>query len=303
MMKKLLILFVFILLINLNSFAQPTMTHGDVYNYNVGDVFVIRNYSKNVSAPWGGYSPTDSLYEKTTILSKYFSASTDTVFYNCLVKSKYVHYNQPYAQAPYFTVTYSTLANTLFYTNLNSPIQNYPFMMTSPCYTDSIDSIYNEPYPYCSKKIWHKEYVWGPTCFEEPFQKYDYVEGCGGPYYNYFSASEGTVFWRELIYYKKGIDSCGNNVSFTTGLSELSHSESDISVFPNPANNYTTITFSEPQKQTTIIITDAVGKVIRKLIFTGRQIRIEKGEMKEGVYFIRIIDEKKSSVVKKIIIQ
>ena len=88
-MKKLLIFFVFILLINLNSFAQLTMTHGDVYNYNVGDVFIIRSYGKDVSTSF--IIPTDTLYEKTTILNKYFSASSDTVFYSFIVKSKYVH--------------------------------------------------------------------------------------------------------------------------------------------------------------------------------------------------------------------
>ncbi|OFY84640.1 MAG: hypothetical protein A3F72_01395 [Bacteroidetes bacterium RIFCSPLOWO2_12_FULL_35_15] len=305
-MKKLLLFFVFISLFfkTLNSYAQLTMTHGDAYNYTVGDVFVIHSYSKNVSGPGGySYSPTDSLYEKTTILNKFFSASADTVFYNCLIKTKYVHYNQPYAQAPYFTFTYNTLTDTLFYTDLNSPIQNYPFMMTYPCYADSIDSVYIEPNPYCSKKIWHKEYVWGTNCFEEPFQKYDYVEGCGGPYYYYFDASGGSLNWRDLIYYKKGIDSCGQNVSFTTGLAELSNLESEITVFPNPMNTYTTITFSEPQKQATIILTDALGKEIKKINFTGKQLRIEKEEMKAGIYFIRIIDEKKSAVNKKIVIQ
>ncbi|MCE9540604.1 MAG: hypothetical protein K8R85_15500, partial [Bacteroidetes bacterium] len=211
-MKKLLILFVLISLslLNLNSFAQLTMTHGDVYNYNVGDVFLIRSYCQHVAEP--GYNSTDTTFEKTTILNKYFSLNADTVFYNCLTRTKNVQSFYPWGQPPYFTVTYHTLNDTLFYTDLHSPIQNYPFMETAPCYGDSIDSIYIQPYPYCSKKIWHKEYISGTNCFEEPFQIYDYVEGSGGPYFSYFSASSGCLFWKNLIYCKKGIDSCGADV-------------------------------------------------------------------------------------------
>src|ERR1017187_244159 len=115
-MKKPLILFVvlFLFFMNVNSFAQLTMTHGDVYNYNVGDVFLIRSYCDPV--PGGGYNPIDTLFEKTTILNKYVSLNSDTVFYTCLVKTKYVQSFTPWAQPPYFTITYHTLTDTLFYT-------------------------------------------------------------------------------------------------------------------------------------------------------------------------------------------
>ncbi len=300
-MKKVLIFFAVISLsiINLNCFAQLTMTHGDVYNYNVGDIFLIRSYCHNVSG--NQFDPTDTLYEKTSILNKYFSLNSDTVFYNCLVKTKYV---QPAQWAsPPFIVTYHNITDTLVYTDLHSPIQNYPFMITYPCYRDSIDSIYSQPYTYCSRKIWHKEYISGTNCFEEPFQKYDYVEGCGGPYHYYFDASSGCLNYRNLIYYKKGSDTCGANISFTTEVAALANLESEINIFPNPASSFTTIIFSEQQNQTCLIITDILGKEIKRLNFTGRQLRIEKGEISNGIYFVQITDEKKNVVTKKIVIE
>lgn len=303
-MKKRLMLFSLISfsLLNSNSFAQLTMTHGEVYNYNVGDVFLVRSYCQYVAGS-SSYNETDTIFEKTTILNKYFSLNGDTVFYNSLINTKDCQSFYPFGQAPYYTVTYNTHNDTSFYTDLQSPIQNYPFMETYPCYGDSIDSIYIQPNPYCSKKIWHKEYIFGTNCFEEPFQIYDYAEGCGGPYFSYFSASSGCLFWRNLIYYKKGIDTCGANISFTTGVAELSNLESVINIFPNPSDTFTIIAFSEQQKQTSIIITDVLGKEIKKINFTGRQLRIEKGEMQEGIYFVQITCEKKNFLNKIIIMQ
>ena len=68
-------------------------------------------------------------------------------------------------------------------------------------------------------------------------------------------------------------------------------------------NTYTTITFSEKQKQTTIILTDALGKEIKTINFTGKQLVLEKGEMQKGIYFVQVIDANKNVVNKKIVIQ
>ncbi len=290
------------LIINLNSFSQLTMTRGEVYNYNVGDVFLTRHYVT------GGFENNSinlsNLYEKTTVLSKSFSVSFDTVFYNCLVNTKYVHYVQEMFQAPYYSTSYSIDTTTLIFTDLNSPIQNYPFMSTPICCSDSVDSVYYDVDRYCSKKTWHKEFTWGEGCFEEPFPIYDYVEGCGGPYYS-DGGGGGSPYTghHKLIYYKKGIDSCGTNVSCTAGVDELSKLEFTISIFPNPTNSFTTINFSEQQKHTIIKIIDVHGKEIKIVNFTGSQFQIEKGELREGIYFVQIIDDKRNTMSRKIIIQ
>ncbi len=77
----------------------------------------------------------------------------------------------------------------------------------------------------------------------------------------------------------------------------------DLTIFPNPFTSLTTITFSDEQKNTTIKITDLLGKEIKTINFTGRQLLIEKGEMKAGIYFVQTTDEKKNVTNKKIIIQ
>ncbi len=77
----------------------------------------------------------------------------------------------------------------------------------------------------------------------------------------------------------------------------------EVSVSPNPFASQTTITFNEEQKNTTLYIRDALGKVIRKETFSGKQFVIEKGNITAGIYFVQTTDEKKNLTNNKIIIQ
>ena len=48
---------------------------------------------------------------------------------------------------------------------------------------------------------------------------------------------------------------------------------------------------------------DIQGKKIKELNFTGKELIIEKGEIKNGIYFLQVIDENKNIENRKIIIQ
>jgi N-acetylneuraminic acid mutarotase len=76
-----------------------------------------------------------------------------------------------------------------------------------------------------------------------------------------------------------------------------------ITVYPNPFKTNTSIAFVEPQTNVLITIIDVLGKEIKSIPFTGKQFTFNKGEMKEGVYFVQVTDKKNNVVNKKIIIQ
>lgn len=76
-----------------------------------------------------------------------------------------------------------------------------------------------------------------------------------------------------------------------------------INISPNPFTFQTNILFNEAQKNSTIKIMDILGKEIKSINFKGKQLTIEKGEMKEGIYFVQVIDENKNVVNKKIVMQ
>ena len=88
----------------------------------------------------------------------------------------------------------------------------------------------------------------------------------------------------------------------SAGISELNQT-SDITVFPNPFDSQTNIVFAKEQLNTIIKITDIVGKEIETINFTGRQLVIEKAEMKAGIYFVSIEDENKNVVNRKVVVE
>jgi hypothetical protein len=87
-----------------------------------------------------------------------------------------------------------------------------------------------------------------------------------------------------------------------TGITGES-SFSGFNIYPNPFTSQTTISFTENQKNTTIRIMDVVGKEIKTINFSGKQLIIEKGEMSKGIYFVEVTDENKKVVNKKIVLQ
>ncbi len=104
-------------------------------------------------------------------------------------------------------------------------------------------------------------------------------------HFHYFSNGgyeEGTT---SIIYYKKNGVICGNEA--TVGIHEQNNNIS-ITISPNPFTTTTTITFNEEQKNTTVKITDVLGKEIKTININGKQCVIEKGEMKPGVYFVEV---------------
>ena len=88
-----------------------------------------------------------------------------------------------------------------------------------------------------------------------------------------------------------------------TGIVQYSISNTQLSIYPNPFTSQTTITFSEEQNHSVIKIMDVAGKEVKVMDFTGKQLTLEKGEMKTGVYFVQVIDGNNNGVNKKIVIQ
>ena len=112
-----------------------------------------------------------------------------------------------------------------------------------------------------------------------------------------FALSSTNIFVGSLY---GGIFTC--SLSQLTGIEEL-HNNTIVSIAPNPFTSSTTISFSQEQTNTTIIISDILGKEIKALNFTGKQCTLEKGTMESGVYFVTITDEKKNFVNKKVVVE
>ena len=94
-----------------------------------------------------------------------------------------------------------------------------------------------------------------------------------------------------------------DTLNCTTGVNEISLPDYSILIYPNPFTSQTTISFSVEQRNTIVRIMDILGKEIKTINFTGKQLTIEKENIKAGIYFVQTIDEKKNVINNKIIIQ
>jgi len=91
------------------------------------------------------------------------------------------------------------------------------------------------------------------------------------------------------------------NACITTSVNK--DNLNSFEIYPNPSKDQTTIVFTEEQKNTTVRITDMLGKEIKTINFNGTKMTIEKEELKEGIYFIQTTDMNKEYYSHKLIIQ
>ena len=90
--------------------------------------------------------------------------------------------------------------------------------------------------------------------------------------------------------------------SSTSSVSHLG-ADTDINIFPNPFTEQTNIVFDTEQKDISLKIVDVIGKEIKTINFTGKQLVLNKDNLEPGIYFVQIIDDNKNVLTKKIIIQ
>ncbi|MFZ2205522.1 MAG: T9SS type A sorting domain-containing protein [Minisyncoccia bacterium] len=114
------------------------------------------------------------------------------------------------------------------------------------------------------------------------------------------SAENGS--WWVVITNSFGCSSTSPWFNSTVGINEMMN-VSGITISPNPFTSQTIISFKQEQKNTIVKIADVLGKEIKSIIFSGKELIIEKGEMPVGIYFLEITDENKNVINRKIVVQ
>ncbi len=274
--------------------SQSLLTVAEIYDYNVGDVFITK--AGGITSP-----PT---FEKKIITNKYYSALNDTLFYN------FDSYSYTGQSCQSCLPIYDTIiGGTLIYTNLNDSVGaglgrkiHYwnPDCIDTAGYTGIwLDTIYYDT-SFCNTQIVNITRLEnGPqlidSCYSyfEPFYGYEeYGKGIGRRTYYYNSCANGPfppcvekVF---LVFYKKGTDSCGT-APLMSNLNEVSLTSS-FNLYPNPFKTETNLTFVKEQINSEITLTNILGEEVRKFNFSGKQLTIERGNLNKGLYFIKVSD-------------
>ena len=90
-------------------------------------------------------------------------------------------------------------------------------------------------------------------------------------------------------------------VGQTTGIFQTSGLNSQISVYPNPANTVLQVSFLGNIESSTLVMTDMLGNTVKKIPFTSQHLTINITDLSEGVYNI-IIASNEGTVNKKVVI-
>jgi hypothetical protein len=126
-----------------------------------------------------------------------------------------------------------------------------------------------------------------------------------GAYFDPVPAGYGV---QSIIYTYTDSNGCSNSDTANVYIdlcTEIQNREilSGLMIAPNPFNTETRIVFAQEQKQAVVRITDLMGKEIKRFLFSGSQLDIERGEMVNGVYFIEIVRENSTVFNRKLVLQ
>jgi len=247
--------------------AQKYLTNGQVYNYNIGDVFEEEDYANPLSGP-----PHYSLF---IVLGKAYSIASDTIYY----KDSDVGYVPPSCMT--CKGSFGAGIYNFYITNLTLPALQANMGNTCPLK----DTVYYDSTDYCGRKVWER--YPDHTCLDSGFEDVTtfswVVEGCGGAYLNYFDPACPCGDISQLIYYKKvPDDSCGGEYVIT-GINQPASKNVQLSLYPNPSSSFLNI--STPANIYWYDMVDISGRIVISTSFPkNNQINL-KG-LSPGYYMI-----------------
>ncbi len=275
-MNKLLLLFFLLALYNTKMYCQSVLTTREVYNFNISDEFQYRSHSSLANPPYG-MPPNAQRYK---IIGKRYSTNNDTVFYH----RYYSNYSSTLV-APYYTYSFSTGYDSIFYTQLSDTLKNLYSITTDSCSWIK-DTLYLS---FCGALMCETN-TCTACCFEGQQSDYIYGKGLGEIKFQYTDATNATDYGIDLFYYKKGSITCGIPDTLTmqpTGVKPFAISNEQIIIYPNPNNGFFNIETSGDTKQIAQIY-DVNSKLVLSQIVNNKT-TIDATVLNEGIYNVSII--------------
>jgi len=297
-MKPLYSVLFTILFLSSTILMGQTLTYGEVYDFEVGDVFHYRN--SDVYGPQDPEGPPS--YTKFEITHKNFSTNGDTVFY----VRDWKEVQPPDCSTCPGVMTFGT--DTVLYANLTSNISGGPIpiwdanncMLNWSSYMGNyMDTTFNYSPQFFNVPSVNKRFEVADSCkYQFPFE-FDYTlnvfsKGLGMTLYKYDHCTSGNQDHDcyndiAMVYYKKGQTTGGTPVDLLNSVTTL-NPESDLRIFPNPFNEEFTIK-SDGSNITQVVIYDLLGNEILLEQSNGSSFQFNLRDMESGIYVISITQE------------
>lgn len=259
---------VFIFIFSINTFAQITLTVGQVYNYNVGDVFQY-NYTPSSTSP---------TYITDTVFSKTISTNLDTVKY----LYKRYSYKLPSCMSCLPTITYSTYSNS--YHSLSFPfsysnLSDCGVSIILPCVKDTIIAS-----GFCGKKTFKSQWIGvaSPSVVSVyTISDANFSEGLGQTYLYIENIGNFDPSYTNMIFYNKSGITCG---TYVLGINEVEIN--NFSLFPNPTSSVLNIIDEHNNLKNSIIeIKNNFGQTVLLTLFSEN---IDITNLMSGMYYLSV---------------
>jgi hypothetical protein len=269
---KYLIILTFLMALFVRSNAQPLLTIGEVFDYEIGDEFQTK---------WDGwhtgiYGPRTDRYK---VIGKSYSTNNDTVLYT-IIKDGYQWVDLPPATCFYWSDTINAI-----YTHLDSAISYYDdhfFMFTNSVHYNGPDC------GILSMNGWN--YNWGPYDWWKTYGK-----GLGLISQGYVQIPTGE--WTILFYYKKNGISCGTPDLTGVGIEETI-SEADFTITCAPATTSIHLINRSDQPKYRCELFNSVGQLILQTELSGEDNYLYISHFKAGLYIIHVFCGNKQTTLK-----
>ncbi|MEI8046531.1 MAG: T9SS type A sorting domain-containing protein [Bacteroidota bacterium] len=276
-----------------HSFDYEPLTIGSVYDFNVGDVFHFK-FGSNLAGP--------PQYKVITILTKWFSAGNDTIFY----RQKEINYINALVWDPDPHVVSSTETDTVtvFYANPDSLLSavlphqkgcgsvwnvSYYTLFAQP------ENLNNRPamtFDYSSTHMFDAGLNCYKAAFEPTYDYHSFTKGCGASYTYHEEPADLSGFYNKLVYYVKGTETWGDPYIFDA-VNEIPKEEVLIEVFPNPFSNQIEIRLeTKTHGRVSLCLYSLTGVLLQKMEDSFKQAGIytyhpDLLSFSKGVYILK----------------
>lgn len=93
------------------------------------------------------------------------------------------------------------------------------------------------------------------------------------------------------------------NGNANVAINEICCKDRDSRVYPNPFNSSTTIEFSMPLENAVLNIYNTYGQVVKHIEnISGQKIRLSRGNLPTGIYFVQLSEKKKTIAGHKLVV-
>lgn len=252
------IIFAIMILAPVICLSQECLTWGEIYDYEVDDVFHYTEHGEWVTWPWGYYDKLSHI----RVIGKTLSTDLDTIHYVMSVK-------QNYRNSQYPDWEYSATIEQYHYQHLDHSIS---------CDTTYINNLYNgRPISY------RLYYSYGVIAQIQE----EYARACGQvTYYSEdIDPERKFIMSRSLVYFKKGEEEWGEPVVLM-GIEDAKPQHYNFKLFPNPASDIIAITIDNPVDIFQVQIFNISGK----LVISARDEfeKVDISRLPPGLYIVKI---------------